>query len=61
MRALVRSDHDCEFARLLGVAVSEEGVSYRVLAERPDADLDEFAVSEDHTTVALLWNIKGGQ
>ncbi|WP_245687914.1 alpha/beta hydrolase family protein [Rhodococcus phenolicus] len=59
VRALVRSDHDCEFARLLGVAVSEEGVSYRVLAERPDADLDEFAVSEDHTTVALLWNIKG--
>jgi len=59
VRAVVRSDHDCEFARLLGVAVSDEGVSYRVLAERPDADLDEFAVSEDHSTVALLWNIKG--
>lgn len=59
VRALVRSDNGCEFARLLGVAVSEEGVSYRVLAERDDCDLDEFVVSDDHGTVALLWNHKG--
>lgn len=59
VRALVRSDHGSDFARLLGVAVADEGVSYRVLAERADADLDEFAVSEDHSVVVLLWNCKG--
>lgn len=59
IRALVRSDNGAEFARLLGVAVSEEGVSYRVLAERDYCGLDEFVVSDDHTTVALLWNYKG--
>ncbi|MEE2032713.1 alpha/beta hydrolase family protein [Rhodococcus chondri] len=59
VRAVVRSDHGTDFARLLGVAVSDEGVSYRLLAERTDAELDEFAVSEDHTIVALLWNCKG--
>lgn len=59
LRSLVRSDNGAEFARLLGVAVSSEGVSYRVLAEREDGDLDEFAVSDDHSTVALLWNHKG--
>ncbi|BCN52201.1 alpha/beta hydrolase family protein [Prescottella equi] len=59
IRALVRSDNGAEFARLLGVAVSAEGVSYRVLAERDYCGLDEFVVSDDHTTVALLWNYKG--
>ncbi|WP_433609462.1 alpha/beta hydrolase family protein [Prescottella agglutinans] len=59
VRALVRSDNGAEFARLLGVAVSERGVSYRVLAERDNCGLDEFVVSDDHSTVALLWNYKG--
>lgn len=59
IRALVRSDNGAEFARLLGVAVSEEGVSYRVLAERDYCGLDEFVVSDDHATVAMLWNYKG--
>ena len=30
-----------------------------MVAERPDCDLDEFAVSDDLSTVALLWNING--
>jgi len=59
VRALVRSDNGAEFPRLLGVAVSERGVSYRVLAEREDFGLDEFVVSDDHSTVAMLWNYKG--
>ena len=29
------------------------------MAERPDCDLDEFAVSDDLSTVALLWNMQG--
>lgn len=59
IRVLVRSDHDAEFHRLLGLAVSAAGTSYRILAERDEASLDEFAVSDDHSTVALLWNHKG--
>lgn len=59
IRMLVRTDNGAEFPRLLGVAVSEEGTSYRVLADRHGYTLDEFAVSDDHSTVALLWNYKG--
>ncbi|MCX5041611.1 prolyl oligopeptidase family serine peptidase [Aldersonia sp. NBC_00410] len=58
-RILVRSDNGCEYARLLEVVASAEGTSYRVLAERLDCELDEFIVSDDTSTVALLWNIKG--
>jgi prolyl oligopeptidase PreP (S9A serine peptidase family) len=59
VRALVRSDNGCEYARLLEVTVTEDGVSYRVVAERPDSELDEFVISDDTTTVALLWNVNG--
>ncbi|MBD0322622.1 MAG: S9 family peptidase [Aldersonia sp.] len=58
-RVLVRSDNGCEFARLLEVVASDKGISYRVLAEREDCELDEFIVSDDTSTVALLWNVKG--
>jgi hypothetical protein len=41
------------------VTVTEDGVTYVVVAEHPDCDLDEFAVSDDLSTVALLWNLQG--
>ncbi|WAJ46218.1 alpha/beta fold hydrolase [Mycobacterium sp. Aquia_216] len=59
VRALIRSDNGCEHARLLEVTVTLDGVSYIVVAERPDCDLAEFAVSDDVSTVALLWNLQG--
>src|ERR1700756_2132679 len=59
IRALIRSDNGCERARLLEVTVTEDGVTYFVVVERPDCDLDEFAVSDDLSTVALLWNLQG--
>lgn len=59
VRALVRSDNGAEHARLIELTVTEDGVSYHVVAERPGHDLDEFAVSDDLSTVALLWNING--
>ncbi|WP_322857889.1 alpha/beta hydrolase family protein [Mycobacterium shigaense] len=59
VRALIRSDNGCEFARLLEVTVTRDGVSYYVVAERPDHELDAFAVSDDLSTVALLWNVQG--
>jgi dipeptidyl aminopeptidase/acylaminoacyl peptidase len=59
VRALIRSENGCEHARLLEVTVTQDGVSYQVVAERPDCDLDEFVVSDDLSTVALLWNVQG--
>jgi dipeptidyl aminopeptidase/acylaminoacyl peptidase len=59
VRALIRSDNGGEHARLLEVTVTEDGVGYIVVAERPDCDLDEFAVSDDLSTIALLWNLQG--
>jgi dipeptidyl aminopeptidase/acylaminoacyl peptidase len=59
VRALIRSENGCEHARLLEVTATPDAVSYFVVAERPDCDLDEFAVSDDLSTVALLWNVQG--
>jgi dipeptidyl aminopeptidase/acylaminoacyl peptidase len=59
VRALIRSDNGCEYARLLEVTATTDGVSYHVVAERPDCELQEFVVSDDLSTVALLWNIDG--
>ncbi|OBI72625.1 peptidase S9 [Mycolicibacterium fortuitum] len=59
VRALIRSDNGAAHARLLEVTVTAEGVTYHVVAERPGYELDEFVVSDDLSTVALLWNIDG--
>jgi alpha-beta hydrolase superfamily lysophospholipase len=59
VRALIRSENGATHARLLEVTVTAEGVSYHVVAERPGYELDEFVVSDDLSTVAMLWNIDG--
>lgn len=59
VRALIRSDNGATHSRLLEVTVTPDGVAYHVVAQRPGHDLDEFAVSDDLSTVALLWNING--
>ncbi|WP_167099855.1 S9 family peptidase [Mycobacterium sp. DL592] len=59
VRALIRSDNGASHARLLEVTVTPDGVAYHVVAERAGHDLDEFVVSDDLSTVALLWNING--
>ncbi|WP_454791099.1 alpha/beta hydrolase family protein [Mycolicibacterium lutetiense] len=59
VRALIRSDNGAAHARLLEVTVTAEGVTYHVVAERAGYELDEFVVSDDLSTIALLWNIDG--
>lgn len=59
VRALIRSENGAEHARLLEVTVTADGVAYHVLAEREGCELDEFTVSDDLSTVALLWNLHG--
>lgn len=59
VRALVRSENGTEHARLLEVTITADGVAYQVIAERPGCELDEFTVSDDMSTVAILWNLHG--
>ncbi|WLP89670.1 prolyl oligopeptidase family serine peptidase [Gordonia sp. NB41Y] len=59
VQAVLRSDFDAKYPRLLGVEVGQNGTRFRVLAERPDSGLDAFAVSHDQSTIALLWNVGG--
>lgn len=59
VRALIRSENGAEYARLLEVTATADGVTYQVLAERAEHELDEFTVSDDLSTVAMLWNIHG--
>jgi acetyl esterase/lipase len=59
VRALICSDNGGEHARLVEVTVTEDGLTSFVVAERADSDLDEFAISDDLSTVALLWNVQG--
>jgi dipeptidyl aminopeptidase/acylaminoacyl peptidase len=59
VRALIRSENGAEHARLLEVTATPDGVAYQVVAERPGSELDEFTVSDDMSTVAMLWNIHG--
>ncbi len=59
VRALIRSENGTEHARLLEATTTPDGVSYQVIAERPGYELDEFTVSDDLSTVAMLWNMHG--
>jgi dipeptidyl aminopeptidase/acylaminoacyl peptidase len=59
VRALIRSENGAEYARLLEVTTTPDGVAYQVVAEREGYALDEFTVSDDLSTVALLWNLHG--
>jgi len=59
VRALIRSENGADHARLLEVTSTPDGVSYQVVAERPGYELDEFVVSDDLSTVAMLWNLNG--
>ena len=56
---MVRSDNGCEYARLVEVTATVDGVSYHVVAERAGFELQEFMVSDDLSTIALLWNLNG--
>ncbi|BCI54243.1 peptidase S9 [Mycolicibacterium litorale] len=59
VRALIRSDNGGTHARLIEITATADGVSYHVVAEKPGFDLDEFVVSDDLSTLAMLWNVNG--
>lgn len=55
LTVIVRSDHQSERMRLLRVDISHETTTVMELISSPDADVDEFVVSEDCSTAAVLW------
>jgi len=55
------SDADRDLAAFARIVVSANGQPGKIetLAARDDAELDHFAVSEDGTIAALVWNVAG--
>jgi dipeptidyl aminopeptidase/acylaminoacyl peptidase len=58
--AYVRTDVGRRLPGLVAVPTGTTGET-RVLAERADAELEYFTISEDGSTAALLWNVLGGR
>ncbi|SHN42497.1 S9 family peptidase [Cryptosporangium aurantiacum] len=56
----VRTDVGRRLPALVAVPVGTDGHP-RVLAQRDDAELEYFTLSEDGGTAALLWNVFGGR
>lgn len=57
--AIVCSDHSSDRRRVLRVAVDGREVTAEEMIGNPDSDVDEFVISEDLTTAAVLWNTSG--
>lgn len=60
LTVLLRSDVGADRQRLLLCTVDGAGTRVRVVAERPNADLDTFRTSADARRAVLLWNVRGG-
>jgi dipeptidyl aminopeptidase/acylaminoacyl peptidase len=60
-RMLLLTDGGRERAALVAVDVATDArpMTPEVLAERTDADLERFALTEDATVAALVWNVAG--
>ncbi|MHA7686930.1 alpha/beta hydrolase family protein [Corynebacterium evansiae] len=61
---LVVTDHGADRRRLMRLVVDIEGerpvcIEREELISNPEADVDEFAISEDLSTAAVLWNQAG--
>jgi dipeptidyl aminopeptidase/acylaminoacyl peptidase len=56
---LVRSDHGTDRARVLRVRETDGVMRARDLIVHREADCDEFCISEDLSTAAVLWNLSG--
>ncbi|AGF72611.1 alpha/beta hydrolase family protein [Corynebacterium halotolerans] len=59
LAVIVCSDHGGDRQRILRLGVTGEQVTATELIASPEADVDEFVISEDCTTAAVLWNQAG--
>lgn len=55
----VRSDNGADRYRLLKVSGTAQDRKVDVILERPDAEIEEFTISADGSTAAVLWNQEG--
>lgn len=55
------SDRDGDMPAFARIKVADDGSPgpIEVLAERPDAELQDFQITEDGKTAALVWNVAG--
>jgi dipeptidyl aminopeptidase/acylaminoacyl peptidase len=56
---LVRSDHGADRSRVLRIRETDGVMRARDLIVHREADCDEFCISEDLSTAAVLWNLSG--
>lgn len=56
---LLATDHGAQRRRVLRVTVADGRVEATELLGTPDSDVDEFVISEDLSTAAVLWNANG--
>lgn len=57
--AIVCSDHRSERRRVLRIAVDGRDIDVEEMLGNSDSDVDEFVISEDLSTAAVLWNTSG--
>lgn len=59
LAVLVVTDHGGDRRRVLRIAVRGESTEAEEIIGSADNDVDEFAISDDCSTAAVLWNIGG--
>lgn len=56
---VLATDHGSQRRRVMRVTVDGDRVEATELLGTPDSDVDEFVISEDLSTAAVLWNVNG--
>lgn len=59
LAVIVCTDHGGDRRRILRLGITGGRVSEQELITNGDAEVDEFVISEDGSTAAVLWNISG--
>ncbi|MGP6173057.1 alpha/beta hydrolase family protein [Corynebacterium sp. A21] len=59
LAVIVCTDHNGERRRVVRLGITDDQVTETELITNGDAEVDEFVISEDLSTAAVLWNLAG--
>lgn len=59
LAVIVCTDHGGDRRRVVRLGITDDRVTETELITNGDAEVDEFVISEDLTTAAVLWNLSG--
>lgn len=59
LAVIVCTDHGGDRRRVVRLGITDNQVTETELITNGDAEVDEFVISEDLTTAAVLWNVSG--